>query len=187
MRQNTRVPLLVMLGIAMVLSSVLSADVSTARSSGQDAPVVNCDPPHHTAAPFLSQMVGSDEARVYANMAQTIIIAMKIAQCGNRWFFVLYYEGKFHTNFFPSDGWNYISRQVSNYGLSLIPWRNVVINSLTSITVLSLSFFFPSFIFIPWISPGKLYGIPEPTVTAVEASHPVILQERISPIGTPSP
>jgi hypothetical protein len=132
-------------------------------------------------------MVGSDEARIYANMAQTIIIAMKIAECGNRWFFALYYDGKFHTNFFPSDGWSYISKQIHNYGLSLITWRNVFVESVTSITVLSMGIFFPTFIFIPWISPGKIYGIPEPTVSAAEFRDLIPLEERISPLETPTP
>jgi len=34
-------------------------------------------------------MVGNDNARFYADMTQTIIIAMKIAECGNRWFFAI--------------------------------------------------------------------------------------------------
>lgn len=187
MRMSRHLLVVATLCVAMVLASFLHTDVLAVENWDAVPPAVNCNPSHHTPAPFLNQVIGNDEARIYANLAQTIIVAMRIAECGNRWFFVLYYDGKFHTNFFPADGWGYISRQINNYGLSLITWRNVVVESVASMTVLSLGFFFPTFIFIPWISPSKLFGIPEPTVTAAEAGDPVFPEEQLSPLETPTP
>ena len=169
--------------VVMLLVSPVYADEHSESAEYQ----VNCNPHHHTAAPFLSQMMGNDNARLYANMAQTVIVAMKIAECGNRWFFALYSNGQFHTNYFPSDGWKYIAGQIHYYGLSVIPWRNVVINSVTSITVLSVGLLFPSPLFLPWIRIERLYNIPDPTVSAAEYAAPIPTEATPSPIATPQP
>ena len=94
---------------------------------------------------------------------------------------------KFHSNFFPGDGWKYIAGQISRYGLSVITWHNVVVESVTSITVLSIGVFFPTFFFLPWINPARLYGFPQPTVSAVEFHEPLQRDKNILPIATPQP
>ena len=169
--------------VVMLLVSPGYADEHSEAAEYQ----VNCNPHHHTAAPFLSQMMGNDNARLYANMAQTVIVAMKIAECGNRWFFAIYHNGKFRSNYFPADGWQYIAKQIRDLGLSVIPWRNVVVQSVTSITVLSVGILFPTPLFLPWIRIERLYNIPNPTVSAAEYVAPVPSDGTPSPIATPQP
>lgn len=106
---------------------------------------------HHVMSPWLKQALRSGQGgQVMKANSNTFIIGIVVTECGGRWLFAKFRNGKFVTNYFPRRGYAYIMSVAARakYTLSTIGYA--------ASTILSSEFFF-----IIMLSPDK-YGIPMP-------------------------
>jgi len=123
---------LMLLLITLVLS-LLPAQSYAAPLTG---PTCN-ELPHHILNQYTQRMLNNPNAYVWGNLRTgDVFVAMRIAECGNRWFISIWRGWRWRTNFFPKWGqslgfaWSYIVRNVIRAGASWISWNEISLPSI---------------------------------------------------------